>query len=157
MTHSILKSLICAGLLAAASSAAHAATPGGLEIGKPLTAAQKSATPLKTVVVGTQKYRVLAASAGAEPVSTLADSRDIVGRSRNEVVVSELPTAQVQAAVNSLALDAVSTKYYAHMNLSVLRFRSFAAAAGAKDQLAKALPDTAKLSVPVQFSEVKPR
>ena len=145
-------------LLAASAQAASTTTVAEtLTPGTRLSIAQKSALQLRSVQLGSANYRVVNSTVGSEPVTTVVNSQDVVGISRNELVISELATGTAQAATAGLPVKPVSENAYPHLNTTVLRFASLADVERARQHLASALPASAKLSMPIKFAEVKPR
>lgn len=146
--------------LLAASAQAVSTTSSIAETLKPgtrLSVTQKSALQLPSVQLGGVLYRVVRSTAGSEPFTTVVNGDDMVGVSRNELVISELATAAAHAAAAGLPVKPVSEKAYEHLNTTVLRFSSLADVERARRHLASSLPASAKLSVPIRFAETKPQ
>jgi len=118
-----------------------------------------------TVRLGGKDYRVLpgtlsakstgAATARAE--SMVVNASGVVGISRNEVVISQVPTQTVRQVAGNLSPAAMQAQYYDHMDISALKFASFQEAVSARDQLKKLLPDGAGVDVPIRYGQPRPR
>lgn len=160
------------GLSVAALSAQ--AAPG---IGTALTAEeQTSLTANAPVQVGGRQFRIYSeekvapasgaavasknaqSSSGAalDPVTTVVNEQGLVGKSRNEVLISNIPTAEAKAKISAYLSQAISVKYYDHMDITALRFATFGEAAQAQAEL-QALLTGAKVTLPIKFSVRTPR
>lgn len=136
------------------------AVAADLVVGKRLSAQELSQYASAPVVqVESQSFKVLpsgtrtkSAGAASTAVTQVVNERGVVGESRNEVVVSQVPVESARQAVASLSTAPVSAAYYGHMNLSTLRFASFQEAVDARTQLKKLLPQ-ARVDVPVQYAK----
>ena len=146
--------------LAALLSMASACQAADVTVGKHLSTqelARYASAP--TVQIESQSFKVLssgtrtkAAGAASSAVTQVANERGVVGESRNEVVVSQVPVDSVRQAVSSLPATPVSAEYYGHLNISTLRFASFQDAVNARAQLKKTLPQ-ARVDVPIQYAK----
>lgn len=145
--------LVCAAVVGQAVAA-------DLVVGKRLSKQELSQYASAPVVqIESQSFKVLSsgtrtkgAGAASTTVTQVANERGVVGESRNEVVVSQVSVDSVRQAAASLATGPVSAVYYAHMNVSTLRFASFQEAVNARTQLKKLLPQ-ARVDVPVQYAK----
>lgn len=150
------------------------AAPG---IGTVLTAEeQKSLTANASVQVGAHQFKILSekkvvpatgaavatknaqsdSGAALDPVTTVVNEQGLVGKSRNEVLISNISTADAKTKISAYLSQAISVKYYDHMNITALRFASFSEAAQARNEL-QALMMGAKVTLPIEFSVPTPR
>lgn len=112
--------------------------------------------------VGAQQVRVLdtvspqarAAGGVANPVTLVVNEDGVIGQSENIVMISRLPTNQVQARAARWISQAVSTQYIAHMDITMLRFATFSEAVAARTALETALPEAA-VSLPIHYTPRK--
>lgn len=119
----------------------------------------QSQTPLR---VGAQQVRVLdtvspqarGAGSAAIPVTLVVNEDGVIGQSENVVMISRLPTAQVQTRAARWISQAVSTQAYDHMDITLLRFTTFSEAVAARTAIAAALPEAA-VSLPIQYTTKK--
>jgi len=119
------------------------------------------------VRLGGQDFRVVpgtlsalsARSAGttAKAESMVVNARGVVGISRNEVVISQVPTETVRQVAGKLSPAAMQAQYYDHTDISALKFGSFQEAVSARDQLKKLLPDGASVDVPIRYGQPRAR
>ncbi len=150
------------------------AAPG---IGTVLTAEeQKSLSANASVQVGARQFKifseekVVSATGGAtaaknaqsasgavlDPVTTVVNEQGLVGKSRNEVLISNISTADAKTKISAYLSQAISVKYYDHMNITALRFATFGEAAQAQAEL-QVLLTGAKVTLPIGFSVRTPR
>ena len=150
------------------------AAPG---IGTLLTAEeQESLGANKAVQVGARQFKILAeekvvpatgaavatknaqsaSGAAFDPVTTVVNEQGLVGKSRNEVLISNIPTADAKTKISAYLSQAISVKYYEHMNITALRFATFGEAAQARAEL-QLLLTSAKVTLPIEFSVRTPR
>lgn len=114
------------------------------------------------VSVGQQQVRVLSvvapqangASRSANPTTLVVNADGVVGQSDNIVMISRLPTSQVQSRAARWISQAVSVQYYEHMNITMLRFATFSDAVAARTALEQALPE-AGVALPIQYTAKK--
>jgi len=139
------------------------ATPlvaSALQVGQQLTPAEQAAlgTGTRHTVAGATLRTfagVSARSTDGANATTVVDARGVVGTSRNEVLVSRVPTATVRALAPALT-QARTTDYYDHMQMTSLRYATFADAVAARERLQAALP-AAQVTLPIQYQARKPR
>ena len=86
----------------------------------------------------------------------MTNQRGVVGISENLVIISEISPTQIRSNAGNITSKAVVVKYYDHLNTSVLQFQNFNQAVSARNELVKLFP-TAKIAVPIKFSESKLR
>lgn len=112
-----------------------------------------------TINVGNQQVRILdmadipnrAAGLTVSPTTLVVNEDGVVGQSENIVTISRLSTSQSQARAARWISQAVSVKYYEHMDLTVLRFATFSEAAAARAAIEKTIPE-AGVALPVQYT-----
>lgn len=158
----ILKSLCVLSILLSVMTASHA--NNGLAIGTKLTAEELS--KLQEVNGAGQSFKIVKESNVVEPSTRsaslgvsktyVADVNGIVGMSLNTVTISDIPVEQVRSKAIHTLSSANSVKYFDHLNIISLQFKSFQDALEAQSQLLQLFPN-ATVSVPIQFSERKLR
>jgi len=158
-----LRVLLC-GAAALAATLCHAGASAYVA-GQQLSPAElKSLAGTTAVRLGSQSFQTLPASATAKsagamgsPVTLVVNDRGVVGESRNEVIVSQVSTQEVQQKVGKLSRSATGIQYFDHMNISKLTFASFQDAAAAREQLKTLLPPAAGVDVPIRYGKPKVR
>jgi hypothetical protein len=141
--------IVCIGSMAAATAAIAATdfVPGQM-----LSAAERSALkPQGSVTIGKLPLTIVKASTADSPNTVVINSVGAVGISKNELLISNVPTSKVKAVLQSMSVSSVATVYYDHMDISSLRFASLQAAVSARDALSPVLPQ-ATFDVPVRYS-----
>lgn len=144
----------CFGLLgvalALAGQPAFALTPG-----QKLTDDQIAKLgPLPTYDIGGSQVRVIPPQASKGSATLLLNAQGVVGRSRNEVAVSDAP-ANAEAVFQQIQPRPVSIQRYEATGITVLKYADFEQAIAAQRALKAALPD-AKVSLPVMFGRQVP-
>lgn len=126
----------------------------------------KSLAGATVVRLGSQSFQTLPASASAtaknagavgSAVTLVVNDRGVVGESRNEVVVSQVSTQEVQQTIGKLSHAAIGVQYFDHMRISQLTFASFQDAVGAREQLKTLLAPGAAVDVPIRYGKPKVR
>lgn len=142
------------GLMVSVSSFAQAIPP----IGSLLSAPEMETAKTKTKVQdGKKTIWVLSAGGSAsDPFTMVVNEQSIVGKSSNEVLITNSPTAQTKVKVAPYLSKTISANYFENMNTTVLRFATIADAAKASAELSTAMPD-AQVSLPVVYSLKRPR
>ena len=137
------------GLIAMTSSFAQT-TPS---IGSFLTASEMETAKTKTQIRDGKKILWVLSTGGStsEPFTMLVNEQTAVGRSANEVVISNSPTEQTKLKITSYLSKTVSVNYFDHLSTTVLRFSAITDAANAVAELRTAMPD-ARISLPVTYS-----
>jgi hypothetical protein len=120
-----------------------------LKIGDRLPLTQVKSLTQQVLTVGKSTLRIVGVSADGTMV---ANELGAVGLSRNEVLISQVPTAQVRKSIDSIAGSASSVTYYEPTQITVLRFATLAQAVQARSQILALLPK-AGVSVPVDFAQ----
>ena len=147
--------LLCSASVFAADAVKGLDAPAALVPGKTLTALQKKAIKPTSLEIGTRIYHVLDSTSGSEPATTLADDHDLIGKSRNEVVVTDASPDVVNSLGGHLSAAPVSIKSYPHIKTVVLRFSKLSEAVDAMKALKQALPASASVSLPIKWAEPK--
>lgn len=93
---------------------------------------------------------------GASPSTLLVNERGLVGKSLHNVVISEVKTSLVQERLSSLSIPTIASSFYEHMDISKLRFDTFADAVAARSQLLDLLPG-AQVHVPIKYAVKRPK
>lgn len=128
----------------------------------PAEVAAMSTTASRFTVGGTPLMVVPATSgvttksADGSTVTTVVNGGGVVGTSRNEVLVAQVPTDTVRIQGATLLAGARSVSYYEHMQITSVRYVSFAQATAAFEQWRTAFP-TAQVTLPVEYQQRKPR
>ncbi len=133
--------------------------------GQQLSPAQLKSLAGTTVVrLGSQSFQTLPASAAAKSagavgsaVTLVVNDRGVVGESRNEVVVSQVSTQEVQQTIGKLSHAAIGVQYFDHMRISQLTFATFQDAVSAREQLKTLLAPGATVDVPIRYGKPKVR
>ncbi|MGO4154072.1 hypothetical protein [Cupriavidus sp. YAF13] len=131
--------------------------------GQQLSPAQwKSLAGTTVVRLGSQSFQTLPASAknagaAGSAVTLVVNDRGVVGESRNEVVVSQVSTQEVQQTIGKLSHAAIGVQYFDHMSISQLTFASFQDAVNAREQLKTLLAPGAAVDVPIRYGKPKVR
>jgi hypothetical protein len=142
------------GLIAMTSGLAQTTPP----IGSTLTASEMETAKTKTQIRDGKKVFWILSTGGSasEPFTMLVNEQTAVGRSANEVVISNSPTEQTKLKLIPYLGKTVSVNYFDHLSVTVLRFRAITDAAKAVDELRTAMPD-ARITLPVTYSIPRPR
>ena len=137
------------GLIAMTSGLAQTTPP----IGSTLTASEMETAKTKTQIRDGKKVLWVLSTGGStsEPFTMLVNEQTAVGRSANEVVISNSPTEQTKLKITSYLSKTVSVNYFDHLSTTVLRFSTITDAAKAVAELRTAMPD-ARISLPVTYS-----
>ncbi|MCZ2497631.1 hypothetical protein GN316_12760 [Xylophilus sp. Kf1] len=128
----------------------------------PAEVAAMSTTASRYTVGGTSLTVVPAAngvttkSTDGSTVTTVVNAGGVVGTSRNEVLVAQVATDTVRAQGATLLAGAHSVSYYDHMQITSVRYASFAQATAAFEQWRTAFPK-AQVTLPVEYHQRKPR
>ena len=150
--------LVAAALLAGFCSfqAAHAGT--ATTQGVHLTPAEIAATGATArFTIGGSAVTVLpSADGGATATTTVVNTAGVVGTSRNEVLVAQIATDTVRSQGAGLLAAAKSVNYYDHLQITSVRYASFAQAVAGRDNLQAAFPK-AQVTLPVEYHQRKPR
>lgn len=157
------KGLLC-GVAALATTLCYAGASTYVA-GQQLSPAQLKSLAGATVVrLGSQSLQTLPASATAKnagavgsAVTLVVNDRGVVGESRNEVVVSQVSTQEVQQTIGKLSHAAIGVQYFDHMRISQLTFASFQDAVSAREQLKTLLAPGAAVDVPIRYGKPKVR
>lgn len=110
---------------------------------------------LKIIDQNNSANKLLRTSAGGQR-TYVVNNQGVVGASENVVLISGISTAKVHASAKETLNAAISVKYYDHLNVSYLRFKSFDQAIFAREKLIKLFPN-AEITIPIKFSEPKVR
>lgn len=137
------------GLIAMTSSSAQI-TPS---IGSSLTASEMETAKTKTQIQDGKKILWVLSTGGSasEPFTMVVNEQSAVGRSANEVVITNSPTEQTRLRLAPYLGKTVSVNYFDHLSTTVLRFSAITDAAKAVAELRTAMPD-ARISLPVTYS-----
>ena len=95
-------------------------------------------------------------STDGSAITTVVNAAGVVGTSRNEVLVAQIPTDTVRSQGAGLLAAAKSVSYYDHMQITSVRYASFAQAVAGRDNLQAAFPK-AQVTLPVEYHQRKPR
>ena len=95
-------------------------------------------------------------STDGSPVTSVVNESGVVGVSRNEVLIAQMPTATVRSQAAALLAAAKSVTYYDHMQITSVRYRSFGEAVAGREKLQAAL-SKAKVTLPIEYQQSKPR
>lgn len=143
----------------AAATALHAAPPFavGDQLTPPQLARVAKQPPLR---VGDQVLRELssqslvtmslAGGASGGPVTQVVNAQGRVGESRNELVISQVPVAELQQRLQPVIENAVSVQYDVPRAITVLRFSSLPTAVRAHDRVLRLWPQ-ARVTLPVRY------
>jgi hypothetical protein len=152
--------------LAALLGLAFAASNGSaasLNLGQTLSAAERqSLTSGNPVQLGQEQFvpispKLTPKNSSPNSETWLLNSQGVVGRSNHEVMVGQIDTEQVKAALTARDMPKlVSAHYYASTQISNLRYANLADAARASTLLSSRLPK-ASITVPVQYSRPRAR
>lgn len=142
------------GLMVSVSSFAQATPP----IGSLLTATEMTTIKTKAGVQdGKKTIWVLSAGGSAsDPFTMVVNEQGIVGKSSNELLITNSPTTQTKLKIATYLSKTISVQYFDNMNTTVLRFPTLGDAAKASAELSTAMPD-AQVSLPVTYSIKRPR
>lgn len=86
-----------------------------------------------------------------DPYTMVVNEQRAVGKSSNEVLITDSPTAQTKVKIAAYLPKAISVNYFDNMNATVLRFATLEEAAKACAALKTAMPE-AQVSLPVTYS-----
>lgn len=120
-----------------------------IELGKQ----QEITAGAKSVMLGSQRFTVLKteqSKAGGPGKTWLMNSRGVVGRSDNVVLVSGAPPEQVSRAFASVGY--LRMEAFERTQTARLHFPTFEAAAGAAVALAEALEGQARVTLPITYA-----
>lgn len=122
-------------------------------IGSSLTAPEMESAKTKAQIQDGKKVLWVLSTGGSasEPFTMLVNEQSAVGRSANEVVITNSPTEQTKLGITSYLSKTISVNYFDHLSTTVLRFRTIADAAKAAAELRTTMPD-ARISLPVTYS-----
>lgn len=95
-------------------------------------------------------------STDGSPTTSVVNASGVVGISRNEVLIAQMPTAAVRSQAAALLSTAKSVTYYDHMQITSVRYGSFGEAVAGREKLQAAL-SKAKVTLPIEYQQRKPR
>lgn len=95
-------------------------------------------------------------STDGNPVTLVVNDSGVVGVSRNEVLIAQMPTATVRSQASALLSAAKSVTYYDHMQITSVRYNSFGEAIAGREKLQAAL-SKAQVTLPIEYQQRKPR
>lgn len=90
------------------------------------------------------------------PLTSVVNDSGVVGVSRNEVLIAQMPTATVRSQAGALMSAAKSVTYYDHMQITSVRYNSFGEAVAAHEKLQSVL-SKAQVTLPIEYQQRKPR
>jgi hypothetical protein len=109
-----------------------------------------------TVTVLPTESGVSTRSTDGSAITTVVNAAGVVGTSRNEVLVAQIPTDTVRSQGAALLAAAKNVSYFEHMQITSVRYASFAQAVAGRDKLQAMFPK-AQVSLPIEFHQRKPR
>ena len=90
------------------------------------------------------------------PYTMVVNQQRAVGKSSNEVLITNSPVSQTKLKIAPYLPKAISVDYFDNMNSTVLRFATLEEAAKTYLELKTAMPD-ARVSLPVSYSLLRPK
>lgn len=84
------------------------------------------------------------------PVSLVVNEDGQVGESRNELVISQVPVAELQQRLQPIIRNAVTVQYDVSRAITVLRFSSLSSAVRAHNSVLRLWPH-ARVALPVRY------
>jgi hypothetical protein len=127
-------------------------------IGSLLTESEMAAVKTKTGLQDGKKTIWILSIGGSttNPHTMVVNGQRVVGKSSNEVLITDSPTSQTKVKIAPYLPKAISVDYFDNMNSTVLRFSTLEEAAKAYSVLKIAMPD-ARVSLPVSYSLLRPK
>ena len=95
-------------------------------------------------------------STDGSPLTSVVNDSGVVGVSRNEVLIAQMPTATVRSQAAALLSTAKSVTYYDHLQITSVRYASFGEAVAGFEKLQAALAK-AQVTLPIEYQQRKPR
>jgi len=125
-------------------------------IGSLLTESEMATAKTKTGVQDGKKTIWILSIGGSttNPHTMVVNEQRVVGKSSNEVLITDSPTSQTKVKIAPYLAKSISVDYFDNMNSTVLRFSSLEEAAKAYSELKIAMPD-ARVSLPVTYSVMR--
>lgn len=99
---------------------------------------------------------VTAKSAEGSGITTVVNDKGVVGVSRNEVLVAQISTQMVRSQAAALLSAAKTVTYYDTMQITSVRYGTFADAVAGREKLQTLFPK-AQVSLPIEYQQRKPR
>jgi hypothetical protein len=128
-------------------------------IGSLLTESEMAAVKTKKTGLQDGKKTIWILSIGGSttnPHTMVVNGQRVVGKSSNEVLITDSPTSQTKVKIAPYLPKTISVDYFDNMNSTVLRFSTLEEAAKAYSELKIAMPD-ARVSLPVSYSLLRPK
>lgn len=134
-------------------------------VGTRLSPAEVSAMGATTrYSIGSALVTVLPATSGGlttkstdgSPTTAVVNASGVVGVSRNEVLIAQVPPATVRSQAAALLALAKTVTYYDQMQITSVRYGSFGEAVAGREKLQAVLPK-AKVTLPIEYQQRKPR
>ena len=95
-------------------------------------------------------------STDGSPSTSVVNASGVVGVSRNEVLIAQMPTATVRSQAAALLSAAKSVTYYDHMQITSVRYGSFGEAVAGREKL-QAVLSKAQVTLPIEYQQRKLR
>lgn len=141
-----------------------AAAGTGLVIGTHVTPSELSALGTTGQYnVGGSALNVLPAEKGVTAKSTegpstttVVNDKGVVGVSRNEVLIAQVSTQVVRSQGSALLAAAKTVTYYDTMQITSVRYGTFADAVTGREKLQTMFPK-AQVTLPIEYHQRKPR
>lgn len=92
----------------------------------------------------------LGGAVSSGPSSRVVNEQGWVGESRNELVIAQIPVAEVQQRLQQMIRNAVSVQYDEARAITVLRFSSLPSAVRARSSVLRLWPQ-ARVELPVSY------
>jgi|LakMenE01Jun11ns_1017448.scaffolds.fasta_scaffold9847980_2 ABC-type antimicrobial peptide transport system permease subunit len=127
-------------------------------IGSSLTATEMEIAKTKTKVEDGKKSIWVLSTGGtaSNPFTMVVNEQSTVGRSANEVVITNHSTELTKLKLTPYLNKTISVNYFEHLSTTVLRFASITDAARAVTELRVAMPD-ARVSLPITYTVPRSR
>ena len=127
-------------------------------IGSLLTESEMAAVKTKTGVQDGKKTIWILSIGGSttNPHTMVVNEQRVVGKSSNEVLITNSPTMQTKVKIAPYLAKSISVDYFDNMNSTVLRFSTLEEAAKAYLELKIAMPD-ARVSLPISYNLLRPK
>lgn len=149
-----MKKRFLLGLASASLAIISHAAAGNPTVGQKLTPEQIAQWGnLPVYQVGKSEFRVIPSGSTERGVTLVVNAQGIVGVSRNEVAISNVPAKTAEAQLRQAVPQPSSVQHFDTAGVTVARYADFGQAVQALGTLQSALPQ-AQVRLPIQFKQV---
>lgn len=149
-----MKKRFLLGLVGASLALSSHAAPGNPTVGQKLTPEQIAQWGnLPVYQIGKSEFRVIPPGSSERGVTLVINAQGIVGVSRNEVAISNVPAQTAEAQLRRADPQPASVEHFDTAGVTIARYANFGQAVQALGMLQTALPQ-AQVRLPIQFRQV---